>query len=104
MLPRPLPCLHLAALYAPDMTDPRVAWLVYRGEMVSSPEVDERALSSRLTRYLQAATSAAGLSTIFRQELTHERIRPQQQPAAVSRLGGYCLFEDEPRPGGAPGS
>lgn len=78
-----------------DVTDPLVAWLVYRAEMVSSPNVHERALSFWLTHYLQRQASAGVPSRSFAEELALERLRADHYAAAVSRLTGFYLFEDE---------
>jgi hypothetical protein len=78
-----------------DLTDPLVAWLVYRGELVSSPNVHERAVSFWLTRYLKREASAGVRSRMFKDELALERLRLDRYAEAVSRLGGFYVFEDE---------
>jgi hypothetical protein len=75
------------------ISDPLVAWLVYRGELVSSAEVHERALSFWTAGYL-AAQSTPERSLRFWNELELERLRREQYPEKVSRLSGFYLFED----------
>lgn len=79
-----------------NVSDPLVAWLVYRGEIVSCAQAHERSLSFWFTRYLAAEASAQRRRQVFRQELILEELRAQQYPDAVSRLTGFYVFADEP--------
>jgi hypothetical protein len=79
-----------------NVSNPLVAWLVYRGEMVSSPQAHERALSFWITRYLAAEASSRGRADFFRGELALEKFRMQHHADVVSRLVGFYVFEDEP--------
>jgi hypothetical protein len=78
-----------------DVDDPLVAWLVYRGEIVSSHSFHEGALSFWLTRYLKQTSSANVRSKLFKAELALEQLRSVSFPQAVSRLTGFYLFEQE---------
>ena len=78
-----------------DLSDPLVAWLVYRGEMVSSTQVHERALSFWLTRHMRRAVFAQTRSASFAEELALEQLRSECYSSAVPRLSGFYMFEDE---------
>ena len=76
-----------------DVDDPLVAWLVYRGEMVSASAADEHALSFWTTRYLERLNDQE-LAQRIRAEVALEQLRNQSYPDAVSRLRGFYVFAD----------
>jgi hypothetical protein len=78
-----------------DVENPLVAWLVYRGEMVSAREAHETALSFWTTEYL-ASLGGNGLgASRYRAELGLDAVRRREYPAAISRLAGFYVFPDE---------
>jgi hypothetical protein len=83
------------ALASLNIANPLVAWLVYRGEMVSSAEVHEQALGFWLMRALSAESSTGHRSAVFQDELVLDALREVHQPHAISRLRGFYLFDDE---------
>ena len=83
------------ALASLNVANPLVAWLVYRGEMVSSAEVHEQALGFWLMRKLSAETSTGHRSAVFQDELVLDALREAREPTAISRLRGFYLFDDE---------
>jgi len=76
-----------------NIADPLVAWLVYRGEMVSSGRAHESTLSFWLMRSLSAEVSARHRDARFQDELVLEARRAQQYPHVVSRLRGFYVFD-----------
>lgn len=78
-----------------NVTDPLVAWLVYRGEMVSSRQAHDEALGFWLMGKLREESSIGLRSALFQDELVLEALRQTHEPAAVSRLGGFYLFDDQ---------
>jgi len=78
-----------------NIANPLVAWLVYRGEMISSSEVHEQAVGFWLMRALSAESSTGHRSAVFRDELVLDALREAHQPNAISRLRGFYVFDDE---------
>lgn len=76
-----------------DIRDPLVAWLVYRGEMVSASAADANALSFWTASYLADLTDERRAKR-FEKELALDRLRQHQYPQAVSRLAGFYVFPD----------
>lgn len=76
-----------------NITDPLIAWLVYRGELVSAERIYPSALSVWATRYLQDAEETQP-SDRYAAELVIEQIRVTNYPEAVSRLRGLYVFPD----------
>jgi hypothetical protein len=77
-----------------NIARPLVAWLVYRGEMVSSSQAHAQALGFWLTNALSAESRIGHRSASFRDEVALETVRCQRVPRAVSRLSGFYLFDD----------
>lgn len=73
---------------------PWIAWLVYRGEMVSPRATGERVLSVWHAKYLIDAARAGHRLGRFRRELEIDGMRQRAFPTAVSRLSGLYFFED----------
>jgi hypothetical protein len=78
-----------------NVGNPLVAWLVYRGEMVSTREVHESALSFWTTQYLASLGGNGLKASHYRAELALDAVRQREHPAAISRLGGFYVFPDE---------
>jgi hypothetical protein len=79
-----------------NVDDPLVAWLVYRGEMVSADTAGSRALSIWHTRAIYRAFTDA-ISTAaaeYRDELAIEAARASRHPDCTSRLQGFYAFPD----------
>jgi len=74
-----------------DISDPLVAWLVYRGELVTARRTHPNTLSFWATGYLQHQALNARR---FRGELALEEVR-DEFPDTVSRLEGFYVFPDE---------
>jgi hypothetical protein len=75
--------------------DPLVAWLAYRGEMVSAIQIGERFLSSWTAGYLSRyARGDRGVRLRNEQQLEQQRVK--DHPEAVPRLRGFFAFSDEP--------
>src|SRR5260370_21138333 len=74
---------------------PWIAWLVYRGEMVSAQASNTRALSAWHAFYLIDAARVGQRVANYRMETALENVRRSTFPAKVSRLSGLYLFEDE---------
>jgi hypothetical protein len=70
-----------------NVNDPLVAWLVYRGEIVSAHTVHESALSFWATGRLKDKQR-------WEKELTLERVREADYADVVSRLTGFYVFPD----------
>jgi hypothetical protein len=70
-----------------DVQDPLIAWLVYRAELVSAPQIHERALSVWATGRLRDMEA-------FQHETSLEQVRRAGFPDAVSRLTGFYAFAD----------
>lgn len=83
------------ALVSLNIRNPLVAWLTYRGEMVSGGQAHDSTLSFWLMRTLMAESSRGHRSAMFRDELELEARRATHYPEAMSRLKGFYLFEDE---------
>ena len=75
-----------------DIEDPLVAWMAYRGQLVSASEAHEHALSLWLSRLL--ARSRHGARDL-RTELAIESARQAAYPEAVSRVRGFYVFPDQ---------
>lgn len=71
-----------------NINDPLVAWLVYRGEMVSAPQAHDRAVS------IWTATRLKN-QAYYQRELVIEHMRLQLYTQAVSRLAGFYVFADK---------
>jgi hypothetical protein len=78
-----------------NIANPLVAWLVYRGEMVSSTQAHEQALGFWLMGALSEESSTGHRSAVFQDELLLDALRSAHQPHAISRLRGFYLFDDE---------
>jgi hypothetical protein len=83
------------ALARLNIANPLVAWLTYRGEMVASAQAHERAMSFWLLQALGQESRAGYRHARFDDELHLDTLRRTEQPQAVSRLGGFYLFDDE---------
>jgi hypothetical protein len=70
-----------------DVTDPLVAWLTYRGEMVAAGSLIEGALSFWAAGRLRN-------KELYLKELALESQRSRSFPASVSRLSGFYVFDD----------
>jgi hypothetical protein len=73
-----------------DVTDPLVAWLAYRGEMVSADETVAGALSIFHSRRLRNAGAA-----LYDAELHLDRERNAINPLLPSRLRGFFAFPNK---------
>lgn len=76
-----------------NIDDPLVAWLVYRGEMVSARHIEQQAMSSWSAGYLQALGSDS-VKKQYAAELALDQRRRENFPNAVSRFEGFFLFAD----------
>jgi hypothetical protein len=76
-----------------NVDDPLVAWLVYRGEMVSARHAAPQAMSSWTAGYLKALGSDP-LKKRYAAELALEQRRREKFPQVASRLEGFFLFAD----------
>jgi hypothetical protein len=83
------------ALARLNIANPLVAWLTYRGEMVASAQAHERAMSFWLMQALGQESRAGYRHARLDDELHLDTLRRTEQPQAVSRLGGFYLFDDE---------
>ncbi len=77
------------------LEDPLVAWLVYRGEMVSAPRIHPEAMSLWMAGHLRSAVEDGWGGARYREEVALEEIRQARFPDAVSRLTGFYVFPDE---------
>jgi hypothetical protein len=77
-----------------NVDDPSIAWLVYRGEMVSRRATDEQVLSVWHAKYLLDAAKLRQRITYYNTELEIERVRRRLFPQQVSRLSGLYFFPD----------
>jgi hypothetical protein len=75
-----------------NVSDPWIAWLAYRGEMIASPQVHPQALSIWHARCLIAAGRAAIRAEKYRKETELDQFRAARYPEAVSRLSGLYFF------------
>lgn len=71
-----------------DVADPLVAWMVYRAELVSAPQVHEQALSVFTARRLHSKAA-------YERECAIDLVRRERFPGAVSRLTGFYAFPDK---------
>jgi len=78
-----------------NIFDPLIAWLAYRGEMVSSQAAHEQAMSIWTARYLASQAAGKGRRDRFQTELALEDLRRTRYPDKVSRLSGFYVFADE---------
>ena len=76
------------------IANPLVAWLVYRGELVSSAHVHDQALGFWLMNALREESSTGHRSALFQDELALEGLRQTHVPDVISRLHGFYLFDD----------
>ena len=76
-----------------NVADPLVAWLIYRGEMVSASEVGKGALSFWTVSYLRDLGNEIRANR-FETELALERLRQDRYPEVVSRVSGFYVFPD----------
>src|SRR4051794_28308614 len=83
------------ALASLDIANPLVAWLVYRGGMVSSAQGHDQTPGFLVMRALSAESSTGHRSAVFQDELVLDALREAHQPQALSRLRGFYLFDDE---------
>jgi len=83
------------ALASLNIANPLVAWLVYRGELISSSQLHDQAVGFWLMRALSAESSTGHRSAVFRDELILDALREAHQPNAISRLRGLYVFDDE---------
>jgi hypothetical protein len=77
-----------------NVDDPWIAWLAYRGQMVSARTAADRVLSVWHAKYLFDACGAASRLAYFERELEIERVRAARFPHAVPRLSGLYFFGD----------
>lgn len=82
--------LAVHAFVLVDITDPIVAWHVYRGEMVSASAMNPHALSS----WHIGALRNRELGFYDKIEVPLEKLRIQDFPNCVSRLRGFYCFPD----------
>ena len=68
-----------------NVSDPWIAWLAYRGEMIAAPQINPQAISVWLAKYLIDAGRAARRAQRFRKEQELEQFRLTQYPGAVDR-------------------
>lgn len=78
-----------------DIADPLVAWLVYRGEVVSASQMHDSALSFWTTQYLARLNEVEARVYHYRAELELDAVRRRHYPTAVSRLAGFYVFPDK---------
>ncbi len=78
-----------------NVDNPWIAWLVYRGEMVSPQASNTRALSVWHASYLIDAARSGQRTAYYRREMALENVRRKSFPAKVSRLSGLYFFENE---------
>ncbi len=77
-----------------NVDDPWVAWLVYRGEVVSSEAAGEQVLSLWHAKYLFDAQGPKERAEYYKAELSIEQERASSYPDRVSRLSGLYFFKD----------
>lgn len=77
-----------------NMDKPWIAWLVYRGEMVSPKASNTQALSAWHAYHLIDAAHSGQRTAYYRREMELERVRRDSFPGKVSRLSGLYFFED----------
>ncbi len=82
------------AFVALDLSDPLVAWLAYRAEVVSAGHVNPRSLSFWLTRALRDRVEGRRKAA-FDDEVALDQRRARLHPSAVSRLRGFYVFEEQ---------
>lgn len=87
--PEPEDCVEAYAYL--NIADPLIAWLVYRGELVASAQVDPSAVSVWASGYLRDA-AANGRPERYAAELAIEQMRAANHPRVVSRLRGCTSF------------
>ncbi len=75
------------------ITDPLVAWLVYRGEMVSAPSAHHTAWSFWHSSHMEVLSS--GRADRYQREVVLELFRQEEFPNKVGRLAGFYCFPDE---------
>jgi hypothetical protein len=76
-----------------NVDDPWIAWLVYRGEMVSSKATKQQIISVWHTKYICDAAKSGKKITNYKRELAIEEIRKRLFIDRVSRLSGLYFFE-----------
>jgi hypothetical protein len=76
-----------------NIDDPLVAWLVYRGEMVSAPGIEQQAMSFWTAGYFKALRSDSPEKQ-YAAEVALDELRRENFPNVVSRLHGFYLFAD----------
>jgi len=86
-------CRRVFAFF--DVSNPLVAWLVYRAEIVSARDAHETALSFWTTRYLASVRAGGPRADRYRTEVALDEVRHREYPGAVPRLGGFYVFPDE---------
>lgn len=72
-----------------DVEDPFVAWMVYRGELISADQVGDGAISIFHTRRLKHARRV-----LYDTETALDDLRAELRPEAPSRLRGFFAFPD----------
>jgi hypothetical protein len=77
-----------------NVDNPWIAWLVYRGEMVSPKASNTRALSVWHGYYLIDAARSGQRTVYYRREMAIEDVRRRSFQHKVSRLSGLYFFED----------
>jgi hypothetical protein len=75
-----------------NVSNPWIAWLVYRGEMIAAPQVHEQAISVWHAEYLIDLARSGLRVERYQRELELEKIRAIDHPNSVSRLTGLYLF------------
>ncbi len=76
-----------------NINDPWIAWLVYRGELVSANQANAQAISVWHARQLLSNAQAARISR-YTKELAIDSVRQENFPTAISRLRGLYVFPD----------
>jgi hypothetical protein len=75
-----------------DVSDPWIAWLAYRGEMIAAPQINPQAVSVWHSKYLRDLGQAGRRAQRYRKEAEMEQFRSAKYPEAVSRLTGLYFF------------
>ena len=77
-----------------NINAPWIAWLVYRGEMVSPRAMREQALSVWHANYLIDIARSDSCGAYYKRERDIEAVRLKSFSRSVSRLSGLYFFQD----------
>jgi len=75
-----------------NVSDPWIAWLAYRGEMIAYRRINQQAISIWHAKHLIEQGRRGVPSPSFRKELELEEFRSLNNPSAVSRLTPVYTF------------